>query len=136
MKTIKKIINKNRIFKPKQIRSPALRKNPQMRGLVQYLLILAPKKPNSAKRKVVKIIGSKFRRVFVYIPGEKHNLVFCSKILIRGGRTKDLPGLKYRAIRNVYDLNFIAHRKQARSKYGTKFFFRFKTRQFIKTKWY
>jgi small subunit ribosomal protein S12 len=87
-----------------------------------YLTVRAPKKPNSAKRKIAKVlIFNTFQTpymIFVYIPGEGHKLIPHSHILIRGGRTKDLPGLRYRAIRGVYDLTPVYLRRQGRSKYG------------------
>jgi len=82
---------------------------------------MAPKKPNSATRKVAKVGFTKERRkTFCYIPGIKHNLQKFSTVLLRGGRTKDLPGLKYRAIRGVYDFRNVYERFKARSKYGIK----------------
>lgn len=82
---------------------------------------MAPKKPNSATRKVAKVTFSKGKRsTFSYIPGIKHNLQKFSTVLLRGGRTKDLPGLKYKLVRGVYDLKGVVNRFKARSKYGIK----------------
>ena len=94
---------------------------PQKKGTCNKIKLLAPKKPNSANRKVAKIVfSSKKRSTFCFIPGIKHSLQKFSTVLLRGGRTKDLPGLKYKAIRGVFDLKEVYLRYKARSKYGIK----------------
>ena len=94
---------------------------PQMKGIWLKVSPMAPKKPNSAVRKIafVKLAPSQ-KEVIAYIPGEGHNLQEHSVVLLRGGRRQDLPGIKYTLIRGVYDLEGVAKRKQGRSKYGTK----------------
>jgi small subunit ribosomal protein S12 len=93
---------------------------PQRRGVCLRLYILTPKKPNSAKRKVVRIALRSKRTITAYIPGKGHNLQKFSTVLVRGGRTPDLPGLKYKVVRGALDLQGILARRKARSKYGTK----------------
>lgn len=101
-------------------RTPALEKCPQKRGFITKLVIRAPKKPNSALRRLVKLKLSNKKRVYAHVPGEGHNLRTFSTVLIRGGRVKDLPGIKYRLVRGKIDLPGIKNRKTSRSKYGTK----------------
>ena len=101
-------------------RTPALQNSPQKRGVCLRVYTKAPKKPNSAVRKLAKVRLSNGFEVIAYIPGEGHNLQEHSVVLLRGGRTKDLPGVKYKVIRGVYDTQGVKGRKQARSKYGTK----------------
>jgi len=101
-------------------RTPALQKSPQKRGVCLRVYTKAPKKPNSAVRKLAKVRLSNGFEVIAYIPGEGHNLQEHSVVLLRGGRTKDLPGVKYKVIRGVYDTQGVKGRQQARSKYGTK----------------
>lgn len=101
-------------------KTPALNKCPQKKGTCLKLVIKAPKKPNSALRKIAKIKLSNTKIVYAYIPGETHNLQEYSTVLIRGGRVKDLPGVKYHIIRGKYDLIGLKERKTSRSKYGTK----------------
>ena len=101
-------------------RTPALQNSPQKRGVCLRVYTKAPKKPNSAVRKLTKVRLSNGFEVIAYIPGEGHNLQEHSVVLLRGGRTKDLPGVKYKVIRGVYDTQGVKGRKQARSKYGTK----------------
>lgn len=112
--------NTSRVLKTKKTKKPALGQCPQKKGVCVRVYTRTPKKPNSALRKVAKIKLSNSIEVIAYIPGEKHNLQEHSIVLIRGGRVKDLPGVKYRIIRGVLDLQGIASRKQGRSKYGTK----------------
>jgi small subunit ribosomal protein S12 len=109
-----------RCKKLKRIKKPALRQNPQKKGVCLKVYTRAPKKPNSALRKLAKIKLTNFINIIAYIPGEKHNLQDHSMVLIRGGRVKDLPGVKYRVIRGKLDLQGVLNRKKARSKYGTK----------------
>ena len=101
-------------------KTPALQNSPQKRGVCLRVYTKAPKKPNSAVRKLAKVRLSNGFEVIAYIPGEGHNLQEHSVVLLRGGRTKDLPGLKYKVIRGVYDTQGVKGRQQARSKYGTK----------------
>lgn len=100
-------------------RAPALRKCPQARGVCYRVYTRTPKKPNSALRKVAKIRLSNGFEVIAYIPGEGHNLQEHSVVTIRGGRVKDLPGVKYKVCRGVLDLQGVRDRRTARSKYGT-----------------
>lgn len=116
-----KIIMKNRRKQKKQSRTYLLNKCPQRKVTCLKVTFMAPKKPNSATRKVTKVTFSKGKRdTFCYIPGIKHNLQKFSTVLMRGGRTKDLPGLKYKLIRGVLDLKGVTNRFKARSKYGIK----------------
>ena len=120
MPTINQLINNTRIKKQRSQRVPALEKCPQKRGVCIRVLTRTPKKPNSAQRKLALIRLSNKKRIYGYIPGEGHTLQEHSTVLIRGGRVKDLPGIKYKLIRGIYDFEGLALRKQARSKYGTK----------------
>lgn len=106
--------------KSKQIKTPALKKNPQLKGVCVKVFVRTPKKPNSALRKVTKLKLSNKLRVESYIPGEGHNLQEYSVVLIRGGRVPDLPGVKYHTIRGKYDFQGVKNRKKSRSKYGVK----------------
>jgi small subunit ribosomal protein S12 len=99
---------------------PALEKCPQKKGVCIKILIRKPKKPNSALRKVAKVKLSNGQIIFAYIPGIGHNLQEHSVVLVRGGKRKDLPGVKYICIRGKYDLGGVVGRKTSRSKYGTK----------------
>ena len=101
-------------------KTPALQNSPQKRGVCLRVYTKAPKKPNSAVRKLAKVRLSNGFEVIAYIPGEGHNLQEHSVVLLRGGRTKDLPGVKYKVVRGVYDTQGVKGRQQARSKYGTK----------------
>ena len=109
-----------RLEKKKKQKSPALKQCPQRKGICLKVYKTTPKKPNSAMRKVAKVHLSSRYTVITYIPGIGHTLQEHSIILIRGGRVKDLPGVKYHAIRGKYDLLGIYSRKTSRSKYGTK----------------
>jgi small subunit ribosomal protein S12 len=114
------IIKKRKARKKKNKRF-LLFKSPQKKGTCFKVTLMKPKKPNSATRKVAKITFMRCRRkTFCHIPGIKHNLQKFSTVLIRGGRVKDLPGVKYRVIRGVFDLRQVYNRYQARSKYGVK----------------
>lgn len=106
--------------KNKKNKTPALLKNPQRKGVCMKVYNKTPKKPNSALRKVAKIKLSYGKRVESYIPGEGHNLRAYSVVLMRGGRVKDLPGLRYHLIRGKYDFQGLKNRKTSRSLYGTK----------------
>lgn len=114
------LVTKSRKKKLKRIKTPALRGNPQLKGVCLKVFTKTPKKPNSALRKVAKVRLSTKDRVESYIPGEGHNLQEYSVILMRGGRVPDLPGVKYHTIRGKYDFKGVKNRKQARSKYGAK----------------
>ena len=111
---------KNKKFKIKQNKTPALDKCPQKKGTCLKLVVRAPKKPNSALRKLAKLKLSNNKKVYAYIPGEGHNLQEYSLVLVCGGRVKDLPGVKYKLIRNKFDLNGVKNRLTSRSKYGAK----------------
>jgi small subunit ribosomal protein S12 len=108
---------KKKFFKKK---TPALQQCPQKKGVCIKIFIRSPKKPNSACRKVAKIKLSTGKKVEAYIPGEGHTLQQYSVILIKGGRTPDLPGIKYRLIRGKYDFKGVKNRKTSRSLYGVK----------------
>lgn len=101
-------------------KAPALKQCPQRKGVCIKIYTKTPKKPNSALRKVAKIRLTSKRTIIGYIPGIGHNLQQHSMVLVRGGRVKDLPGVKYHLIRNKYDLKGLQNRKQGRSKYGTR----------------
>ncbi len=113
--------NKNSRKKKRQLdKTPALENCPQKKGICTKLVLRTPKKPNSALRKIVKLRLSNQKMVYGYIPGEGHNLQVYSTVIIRGGRVKDLPGIKYRLIRGKLDFSGLESRKSSRSKYGTK----------------
>lgn len=120
MSTINQLCRKGRKKKRKLNKTPALQKNPQKRGICSKLVLRTPKKPNSALRKIVKLRLSNKKSVYAYIPGEGHNLQEYSTVLIRGGRVKDLPGIKYHLVRGKLDFSGLKNRKTSRSKYGTK----------------
>jgi small subunit ribosomal protein S12 len=120
MPTMNQIANYCRKPKRSKIKCPALERCPQKKGVTIKVVIVTPKKPNSALRKTVRIRLSNNKVVSAYVPGEGHNLQQYSTVLMRGGRVKDLPGLKYHCIRGKYDFKGIEKRKTARSKYGTK----------------
>jgi len=120
MPTINQLCKKNRLCKFKQNKTPALNKCPQKKGLCVKVFTRTPKKPNSAVRKLVKLRLANGIKLNAYIPGEGHLLQEYSSVLIRGGRVKDLPGIKYKLIRGVLDFKGLTQRKTSRSKYGTK----------------
>ena len=120
MSTFLQLIRKPRSGKKRSQRVPALQKCPQKRGVCTRVYTTTPKKPNSALRKVARIRLTNGFEVITYIPGEGHNLQEHSVILIRGGRVKDLPGVRYHTIRGALDTQGVKNRKQARSKYGAK----------------
>jgi len=128
MSTIGKIIlNYKRKSKKRLNRTPALQGNPQRKAVCAKFYTRSPKKPNSAKRAVCKIRfwSNKRKRLFLleaYIPGEKHNVQQYSLLLLRGGRIRDLPGIKYRIVRGALDCSGVKNRKNARSKFGVKNF--------------
>ena len=120
MPTYNQLCKKKRVTKKKINKTPALDKCPQKKGICTKIVIRAPKKPNSALRKLVKLKLTNKKYVYAYIPGEGHNLQEYSTVLIRGGRVKDLPGVKYKLVRGKFDLLGLKNRKTSRSKYGTK----------------
>ena len=120
MPTIQQLIRKPRTSKSKRNKAPAMESCPQKRGVCTRVYTTTPKKPNSALRKVAKVRLTNGYEVVSYIPGEGHNLQEHSVVLIRGGRVKDLPGVRYHIVRGVLDTQGVADRKQRRSKYGAK----------------
>lgn len=120
MPTINQLIRKERAVQKNQTKSPALTSCPQKRGVCTRVYTTTPKKPNSALRKVAKVRLSNGFEVISYIPGIGHNLQEHSVVLIRGGRVKDLPGVRYHIVRGVLDLQGVNGRLRGRSKYGTK----------------
>lgn len=120
MPTINQLCKNIRKPKKNLNSSPALERSPQKKGVCIKVFTRTPKKPNSALRKVVRLRLSTKKRTTAYIPGEGHTLQEYSSVLMRGGRVKDLPGVKYHLIRGKYDFLGLKNRKQARSKYGTK----------------
>ncbi|WP_322989934.1 MULTISPECIES: 30S ribosomal protein S12 [unclassified Hoeflea] len=120
MPTVNQLIRKPRQAPVKHNKVPALERNPQKRGVCTRVYTTTPKKPNSALRKVAKIRLTNGYEVIGYIPGEGHNLQEHSVVMIRGGRVKDLPGVRYHIIRGVLDTQGVKNRKQRRSKYGAK----------------
>lgn len=120
MPTIQQLVRKGREVKKAKSKSPALDACPQKRGVCTKVYTTTPKKPNSALRKVAKVRLSNQQEVIAYIPGEGHNLQEHSIVLIRGGRVKDLPGVRYHVVRGTADTQGVSGRKQGRSKYGTK----------------
>jgi small subunit ribosomal protein S12 len=120
MPTINQLINKPRVAKVSRNKVPALQACPQKRGVCTRVFTVSPKKPNSALRKVARIRLTNGFEVTGYIPGEGHNLQEHSVVLIRGGRVKDLPGVRYHIIRGALDTQGVKNRKQSRSLYGAK----------------
>lgn len=122
MPTYNQLYKNERKKKTKRNKTPALEKCPQKKGICIKLVLRTPKKPNSALRKLVKLRLTNGRSEYAYIPGEGHNLQAYSTVLVRGGRVKDLPGVKYHLVRGKLDFAGIKNRKTSRSKYGTKSF--------------
>ncbi len=120
MPTINQLIRRERQRQKRKTASPALQGSPQKRGVCVRVYTTTPKKPNSALRKVARVRLTNGYEVTSYIPGVGHNLQEHSVVLIRGGRVKDLPGVRYHIIRGTLDTQGVADRKNARSKYGTK----------------
>jgi small subunit ribosomal protein S12 len=120
MPTVNQLVRKPRTPKTWRNKVPALEANPQKRGVCTRVYTTTPKKPNSALRKVARIRLSNGFEVTAYIPGEGHNLQEHSVVMIRGGRVKDLPGVRYHIIRGTLDTQGVKDRKQQRSKYGAK----------------
>jgi len=120
MPTINQLVRNPRKAKPARTKVPALEACPQKRGVCTRVYTTTPKKPNSALRKVARVRLTNGFEVTSYIPGEGHNLQEHSVVLIRGGRVKDLPGVRYHVLRGVLDTQGVSDRRQSRSKYGTK----------------
>ncbi len=134
MPTISQLVRKGRKPKQTKIKAPAMRKNwnslrqrqvpipgaPQKRGVCLQVRTMTPKKPNSALRKIARVRLSNGREITAYIPGEGHNLQEHSVVLVRGGRVRDLPGVRYHILRGTLDASGVDDRGQGRSKYGTK----------------
>ncbi len=120
MPTIVQLIRKARVRKVQKGKSPALGGCPQRRGVCVQVRTMTPKKPNSALRKIARVRLTNSEEVTAYIPGEGHNLQEHSIVLIRGGRVKDLPGVRYHIVRGTLDCQGVQNRKRSRSKYGAK----------------
>ena len=120
MPTINQLVRQGRKASQKKSKNPALQRNPQKRGVCTRVFTTTPTKPNSAMRKVARVRLVNGIEVTAYIPGEGHNLQEHSIVLIRGGRVRDLPGVRYKIIRGTYDCGAVQNRKQARSRYGAK----------------
>ncbi len=120
MPTIAQLIRHGRISKKKRSKSPALKACPQRRGVCIQVRTMTPKKPNSALRKIARVRLTTGLEVTAYIPGEGHNLQEHSIVMVRGGRVKDLPGVRYHIIRGTLDASGVNARRRGRSKYGAK----------------
>jgi len=120
MPTINQLIRLGRKKVKKKTKSPALKGCPQRRGVCVRVMTVTPKKPNSALRKVARVRLTTGIEVTAYIPGEGHNLQEHNTVLVRGGRVKDLPGVRYHIVRGTFDALGVENRKKGRSKYGTK----------------
>jgi small subunit ribosomal protein S12 len=120
MPTINQLVRKGRLKIETKSKSRALESCPQRRGVCTRVYTTTPKKPNSALRKVAKVRLTNGLEIIAYIPGEGHNLQEHSIVLVRGGRIKDLPGVRYTIVRGALDTNGVTDRKQSRSRYGTK----------------
>ena len=120
MPTVNQLVRKGRSAPKTKSKSPALKSNPFRRGVCTVVRTTTPKKPNSALRKVARVRLTNGIEVTAYIPGEGHNLQEHSVVLVRGGRVKDLPGVRYKIIRGTLDTSGVRDRKQARSRYGAK----------------
>lgn len=120
MPTLNQLVKKGRKVIKSKTKSPALQCNPQRRGVCTKVTTVTPKKPNSALRKIARVRLMGGIEVTAYIPGIGHNLQEHSIVLVRGGRVKDLPGVRYHIVRGVYDSEGVVNRKKSRSKYGSK----------------
>lgn len=118
--TVQQLIRQGRKPKPKKTKTLGLAGSPQRRGVCTRVYTVTPKKPNSALRKVARVRLTSQMEITAYIPGEGHNLQEHSIVLVRGGRVKDLPGVRYKVIRGALDAAGVDGRKQSRSRYGTK----------------
>jgi small subunit ribosomal protein S12 len=120
MPTINQLIRKPRVPQKRRSKSPVLAKCPFKKGVCLQVKTMTPKKPNSALRKIARVRLSNGKEITAYIPGESHNLQEHSIVLVRGGRVRDLPGVRYHILRGVLDAQGVSARRQARSKYGNK----------------
>ena len=120
MPTTNQLVRKGRRREIRKSKSPVLERNPFKKGVCLAVKTMTPKKPNSALRKIARVRLSNGKEVTVYIPGEGHNLQEHSIVLVRGGRVRDLPGVRYHIVRGVYDAMGVADRKKSRSKYGVR----------------
>ena len=120
MPTIQQLVRKGRRDKVAKVKTAALKGSPQRRGVCTRVYTTTPKKPNSALRKVARVKLTSGIEVTAYIPGEGHNLQEHSMVLVRGGRVKDLPGVRYKVVRGTMDTAGVRDRKKARSRYGAK----------------
>ena len=121
MPTYNQLCKKKRVSKKRKVKTPALGGSPHKKGICTKLVLRTPKKPNSALRKLAKLKLTNQKRIYAYIPGEgEHILQEYSNVIIRGGRVKDLPGIKYQLVRGKMDFAGMTSRKTSRSKYGTK----------------
>lgn len=120
MPTMNQLRRKGRVRVVKRTKSPVLEACPQKRGVCLQVKTMTPKKPNSALRKIARVRLSNGKEITAYIPGEGHNLQEHSIVLVRGGRVRDLPGVRYHIVRGVLDSQGVGDRRQARSKYGAK----------------
>jgi small subunit ribosomal protein S12 len=120
MPTIEQLVRKGRRVRKAKTKAPALKGSPQRRGVCTRVYTMTPKKPNSALRKVARVRLTSQIEVTCYIPGEGHNLQEHSIVLVRGGRVKDLPGVRYKIVRGTLDTAGVKDRRQARSRYGAK----------------
>jgi len=120
MPTINQLVRKPRVVQKRRTKSPVLDASPQKRGVCLQVKTMTPKKPNSALREVARVRLSNGKEVTVYIPGEGHNLQEHSVVLVRGGRVRDLPGVRYHIVRGTLDTSGVDGRHQGRSKYGAK----------------
>ena len=120
MPTLNQLVRDGRKKRKSKSDAPALRRCPQRRGVCIRVATVTPKKPNSALRKIARVRLTNNEEVTCYIPGIGHNLQEHSIVMVRGGRVKDLPGIRYHIVRGTYDTMGVADRKQGRSKYGTK----------------
>jgi small subunit ribosomal protein S12 len=120
MPTINQLVRKGRRKQVYKSKSPVLEQSPQKRGVCLQVKTMTPKKPNSALRKIARVRLSNGKEITAYIPGEGHNLQEHSIVLVRGGRVKDLPGVRYHIIRGVLDTVGVENRRRSRSKYGQK----------------
>lgn len=120
MPTINQLIRKGRKSVTSKTKSPALKSSPQRRGVCLQVKTQTPKKPNSALRKIARVRLTNNIEVTAYIPGEGHNLQEHSIVLVRGGKVKDLPGVRYHIVRGILDTQGVANRRKSRSKYGAK----------------
>ncbi|MBL8899540.1 MAG: 30S ribosomal protein S12 [Planctomycetes bacterium] len=120
MPTINQLVRKGRNKMTKRSKSPVLDKCPQKKGVCTLVKTMTPKKPNSALRKVARVRLTNGKEITAYIPGEGHNLQEHSIVLVRGGRVRDLPGVRYHILRGTQDAEGVGDRRQSRSKYGAK----------------